>query len=285
MTEYKKQTNEIHEVSLESEISIAEWGSKMASIGSLVKLEVWTHFVGNGSDIEIKIEDKEGSIIEEINGKVYGDYYANAIIIPENAKEELTFTAKLPDHSLELKSDILKIINVTNLKWGQEEARRGDAVKLSADIYGVPDNAEVKICIYEYDQDGAHDFIAKFPAMVKSKKIETEWEFEYHEDTDEIPTEEEMQKYGKSYNPPEYFFVVDVNGGRFGIGQESGLLMFKDWLEIDAKDDKEISLENEDYEIELPDGTKVSGKTDSEGNIKLENIPPGKFTITFPGLL
>jgi hypothetical protein len=265
---------------LNTKITHALWGQKAGFIGGKVSLKVYTHFVGSGSDIEIKVEDKKGKKVEKLKGKVYGDYYATSIVIPEKAKEELTFTAKLPKHGLEEKSDILRVIKVWNLKWGQEEARREDIVKLSADIEGVPDDSKVRIFIYEYDQDGAHDFIAKFPVIVKDKKIETEWEYEYHEDTDEIPTEEEMKEYGNAYNPPEYFFMVDVNGGRFGKEQESGLLVFKDWVEI-VVDHFGESDEDIKYTILLPDGSKRQGMLDNSGVIREKDIPPGKFEIEF----
>jgi len=288
MSEYKKPTDEVHVVDLSSEITLAVWRTKSASAGDSVSFEVWTHFVGNGSDIEIKIEDKRGKTMGKLKGKVYGDYFASTIVISDKAKEELVFTAKLPKHGLEKKSDILRVIPpilVTNMKWGQKEARREDVVKLSADIEGVPDETEVMICIYEYDEDGAHDFITKFPLSVKNKKIEAEWEYEYHEDTDEIPTEDEKQQYGRNYNPPEYFFVIDVYRKRFGEKQESGLLEFKDWLEINLVDSDGNPIADEEYVLHLPDGSERKGQLDAEGYAREEDIPPGTYIITFPNVM
>lgn len=284
MAEYTKSTDEVHIVTLESKITHAIWRSKAACMEEKAVFEVWTHFVGNGSDIQIKVEDKHGKKIKKLTGKVYGDYFAGSILVPKKAKEELSFTAKLPKHGLEMKSDTLKVIPpiaVTNMKWGQEEARREDLVKLSADIEGVPDETEVMIHIYEHDQDGAHDFITKFPCRVKNKKIEAEWEYEYHEDTDEIPTDEEMKEYGKTYNPPEYFWVVEVYGKRFGQKQESGLLEFKDWLEIEIFDENSKSLANAQYTLRLADGEERKGNVDENGYTKEEDVPPGKINILF----
>jgi len=227
MTTHKKKTDDIHEITLESQITHAFWKQKAGFFGDTVSLEVWTHFVGNGSDIEIKVEDNKGKKVEKLKGKVYGDYFSASIAIPDKSNEELTFLAKLPKHGLQMKSDTLKIVNVTNLKWSEKEVSPGDIITLSADVLGLPDGAEVAIIIHEFDQEGAHDFIARFPATVKQGKLESEWEFDYHEDTVDVPGDEEMQSHGKSASAPEYFFVVDVNGGRFGINQESGLLRFK----------------------------------------------------------
>jgi len=251
-------------------------------VGDKVKFFVQMHFVGNGSEIEIEVEDKKSKKVEKLKGQVFGDQFAGSLVIPEKAKEEITFTAKLPKHGLTMKSGVLVVfplIKVTNMKWGQKEARRGDVVKLSADIDGLPDETEVMIRIYEYDRDSAPDFITKFPCRVKNKRIQAEWEYEYHEDTDEIPTLEEMQKYGKSYNPPEYFFVIDFHGQRFGDKQESKLLEFKDWIELALYDGAGNKMKDIEYKMILPDGNQRNGKLDASGYAKEDNIPPGNVTV------
>jgi hypothetical protein len=273
--EYKKQTDKEHKETLESEIVRAVWFGKVACVGSQLGFEVWTHFVGTGSDIEVKIEDKKGKKIEKIKGKVYGDRFGGSLIVPENAREELTFTAKLPKHGLEKKSGAVRLIRVENLKWGQEEARRGDVVKMSADIEGIPDDNEVMIHIYEHDQDGAHDFITKFPGVVKGNKVEAEWEYEYHEDSDDIPTEEEKQRYGRHYNYPEYFFVIHIDGCK----GKSDLLKFRDWIEIKFTDDEGKPLVDREYVIQLPDGQEIRGILDKDGIAKEDDIPPGPCKI------
>jgi len=296
MAEYKKQTDEVHEVKLDSKITNVNWRQKIATVGDTVSFFVQTHYVGSGSDIEVKFEDKKGKIRLStgdepgtmrgtVSGKVYGDQFMGTIIVPEKAREELKFTVKLKKHGLEMKSKPIIVfpkIKVTNLKWGQKEARRGDIVKLSADVENLPDDAEVMIIIYEYDQDGAHDFITKFPCRVKNKKIEAEWEYEYHEDTDEIPTQEEKEKYGKNYNPPEYFFVIDFHGQIFGDKQESGLLEFKDWIEIILLNDYGEPVGKADYTLYLADGSELKGKVDDHGFAKLDKIVPGPVVVSFP---
>ncbi|RLB98668.1 MAG: hypothetical protein DRH90_21575, partial [Deltaproteobacteria bacterium] len=226
MAEYNKQTDEAQVVTLESKIIQVYWGNRLAIQEEKIEFEVWTQFIGNRSAIEIKVEDKKGKTVAKSKGEVFGNYFAGSIIVPKKAKESITFTAKLPDHGLEMKSApaiVIPAIDVTNQKWSQKEARRGDVLKLTAEVEGIPDEAEVMIHIYEYDQDGAHDFIAKFPTTIKDSKIEVEWAYEYHEDTDEIPTDEEKKKYGGEYNPPEYFWVAEIGRKRFGGEPESQL--------------------------------------------------------------
>ena len=69
----------------------------------------------------------------------------------------------------------------------------------------------------------------------------------YFEDSDEIPTQEELDKYGGAYNPPEYFFVINIDGFEFGHEQESGILGFKDYIEINLVDEKGNKSAKEKY--------------------------------------
>jgi hypothetical protein len=173
-------------------------------------------------------------------------------------------------------------IVVTNLRWGQKEARRGDVVNLYADIDGVDNGTTAMLSIFEYDRDGSHDFIERFNWQVNEKKIEANWEFEYHEDIDEIPTQKELEKYGKSYNPPEYFFTVTLQGQEFGAKQESGLLEFKDWIEIELFDQFDEPVANAKFIVRLADGSEIEGSLDENGYAWVEDVPPGQFEVQFP---
>ena len=236
--------------------------------------------MGNNSETKIELTDKSGKTIETLTGKIIANHYWKQITVPEKAKDELYAEVKLPKHGLSKKSNCLYVyppIQIKNLKWDKKEARRGDILKLTADVLNVYEGTEAEIQIWEHDSDGAHDFITKFPAVVKNKKIEADWEYEYLEDTDDRPTKEESEK---GYNPPEYFFRVVVAG----VAADSGLLPFKDWVEIQINDRLGNPMKNENYVLHLPDGSEKKGKLDENGYAKVEDIPPGKFTIDLPDL-
>jgi hypothetical protein len=253
----------------------------MAAAGGMVGLDIFTHYVGNNSELKIEITDQSGKTLGKYTDKISGNHFWAQIKVPDNAKDALYATAKLPKHGLEQKSGpliLLPPIEISNAKWDKKEARRGDILKLTADIKGVPDGMEAQIEIWEHDSDNAHDLITKFPVIVKGKKVEVEWEFEYHEDTDDIPTEEELQECGNHYNPPEYFLRVKVGE----VHADSGLLEFKDWIEIELKDNEGNPLGGESYTLYLPDSTQKQGTLDKNGYAKIDNVPPGKYKIEFP---
>lgn len=278
MSKHEGPTDQIKKVELPSSIQQVLWTRPNAAAGAQVGIEVFAHFVGNNSEIKIEISDKSGKVFETIKAKMSGNKFWMQITVPEKAKDELYAEVKLPKHGLSKKSNCLFVyppIQIKNLKWDKKEARRGDVLKLTADVVNVYEGTEAEIQIWEHDADLAHDFITKFPVIVKNKKIEAEWEFEYYEDTDDIPTKEESEK---GYNPPEYFFRVIVAG----VSAYSGLLEFKDWIEIELKDINSNEIPDLDYIITLPDGSEKKGKLDSQGYSKIEDVPPGKYQVKFP---
>jgi hypothetical protein len=56
----------------------------------------------------------------------------------------------------------------------------------------------------------------------------------------------------------------------------------KHWIEIELKDDEGNPIAGESYFVELPDGTSISGRTDSNGHARIEGIDPGTAKVSFP---
>jgi len=286
---YNKSTDTEHEIKLTSHLISAVWRYGAVHAGQIAPVEVLTSFVGNGAKIKITGKSENGKKLGKLNGKIRNNKFIGDLEIDEGAKigDDAYFEVDISQAGVDGTSNnvpILPPIEVTNMKWSAAEARRGDILTLSADIEGVVSGTEVKIVIYEYDRDNVHDKIAELPATVIDDKIEIKWEYEYHEDTDEIASEEELQEYGNSYNPPEYFFVIEIHGQKFGIAQESSLLEFKDWIEIELVDDNDEPIPDVEFEITLPDGSTQSGRLDSEGKVKIEDVPPGQFVIKYKDL-
>ena len=286
---YNKDTDTEHEIKLTSYLISAAWRFGAVHAGQKAQVEVLTAFVGNGTGIKLTARSDSGKKLGKLDGKIKNNKFVGEIDIDDDAKigDDAYFEVDISKAGVDGESNhvpILPPIEVTNMKWSEAEARRGDILTLSADVSGVASGTEVKIVIYEYDSDNIHDKITEFPATVADEKIEVKWEYEYHEDTDEIPSDDELQRYGNKYNPPEYFFVIEADGLKFGREQESKLLEFKDWIQIELQDVNGNPVPDVEYEIKMPDGSTKSGKLDSEGRVKVENIPPGQFVITYKDL-
>ncbi len=282
---FSKATDTPHKIKLESDLIETSWASGVAYMGLPAAFVVRTSFVGNGASVEVTGKSDKGKKCGKVKGEISNNAFMGALDIPDNLdpKDKVYFEVKLPKHGLNGDSDLIPVkpgVLVTNMKWSAKEARRGEILTLSADVRGAADDTEVLVTIYEFDRDSIHDKIAELKAVVKNQQIRLDWEYQYFEDTDEIPSDAELQRYGRSYNPPEYFFTVKVEKQEFGKKQQdSGLLEFKDWIEIEAIDDSGQPIKNAKYKVTLPDGTEREGSLDQNGRARLEDIPPGEFTV------
>lgn len=172
-----------------------------------------------------------------------------------------------------------------DLSWSEPSARRGEELTLSASADPSLEGQELELLIFEFDRDGAHDPIATLKAAVSGGQLSATWSFEYHEDSDEAPSEEELEDYGDDYNPPEYFFTVRAHEAEVGGAQESGLLRFRDWIEVRVTNGLETPLSGEPCLVYLPDGNVVQGETDESGTLRCEDVPPGRVVVELPALL
>lgn len=284
---FTKSTDTEHKVELDSYLISASWSVGRAIAGNKVPFEIHTVFVGEGAKIVVKGMSDKALDLGKITSVVRNNCFQGEFTIPQNAEldDKVYFEVKLSKNSLNDISEripVCRAVEVFNLKWSAKEARRGDIVTLTADVNGLRDHEEVTLIIYEYDRDGVHDKIVELPGLVKDKKIEVKWEYEYHEDTDEIPSQSELDEYGSQYNPPEYFFTVKAGSAEYGPQQESGLLTFKDYVEIALVDESGVGLADERFIIHLADGSQQEGQLDQSGRARLDDISPGPYRIEFP---
>ncbi len=288
---FTKSTDTEHKIELESALISASWRCGKAIAGQSASFEVLTAFVGEKAPIKITGKSENGKKLGKIKDVIKRNKYIGEFEIPEDTEldDMIYFEVELSKNNLEGESNRIPVfppVQVFNLKWSANEARRGDILTLSADANGLRDKEEVTVIIYEYDRDGAHDKIIELPATVMNKRIELQWEYEYHEDTDEIATQEELDKYGKTYNPPEYFFTVTVEETEFGKReQESGILEFKDQFELRLVDEGGNPVPNEKYTLKLADGKIREGTLDKRGYAIEKDLPPGPILVDFPDSL
>jgi hypothetical protein len=281
------QTDSPTEETLDSAVISATWTDSLATGGHTVGFQIRTCFVGNGAPVKVEGKLSDGRKLGTVKTKVHANQATGEFDVPADVEfgDMATFKFKLSKHGLEGESDEIEAIpplEITNMKWSADEARRGDTLTMSADVKGIRDNTEVRLVIYEYDENSANDRIAEIPARVKDKKVEAKWEYEYHEDTDGIPTQDELDQYGGNYNPPEYFFVIKYGGVEYGENQESGLLLFKDTIEFGLRDRDGKPLKGADWVVKMADGSEKKGKLDGSGKAVIEDVPPGPYRVSFP---
>ncbi|QQS36580.1 MAG: peptidoglycan-binding protein [Ignavibacteriales bacterium] len=276
MSKVSGDSDKVKEEKLTSAIEQVLWSKAKGAPGGKVALDIFTQLVGNNTEASIQLSDKSGKSFETIKKKLFGNKYRVELTIPEKAKDELYAEVKISKLSLTKKSAALNLlpqIEIKNLKWDKDEVHRGDILKITADISGAYDGAEAEVQIWEFDSDQAHDLVTSIPVNVKNKKIETEWEFQYVDDTDDIATDEENEN---GYSWPEYFFRIVVGGK----SEDSKVIKFKDWVEIEWRYPNGEPAANKNFKMYLADGSEVSGTFDDDGKYRLEYSSPGPVRVS-----
>ena len=230
MSEYTAQTDSVKTVTLQSEIQRARWLQGSGAAGEEVVLEVITHFVGDDSEVEVEVRAKSGGKIENAKGRVWSNRFQHSFTIPGDTTDEISFTANSRPRAFRrlTAAQGVSAEGYHQRPLGPGGGRRGDVVNLLADMEGIPDGTEVKISILEWDRDEAHDPVCGLTALVENSGIEVQWEYQYQADTEDIPSEEELEPVERHYEHPEYLFTVSLGRCR----AESGKLLFKDWIEL-----------------------------------------------------
>jgi hypothetical protein len=164
------------------------------------------------------------------------------------------------------------LMNVSNAKWSKEEAEVGEKVKMTADVEGFEDGTKATIMIFKRDIKGPDVVIDSIDIKVKSGKIDKEWEYVFPEND-----EDEEQEF-TSFSMPKYYFEVIIQP----CTARSGLIYYKDFIEIKLQDEEDNPIGNAEYILYLSNGEVRKGKLDNNGYKKEEGIPPGKFGVKFP---
>jgi hypothetical protein len=274
---------------VESSILSARWLVQAARASASPAFEIRTAFVGDGAPVEVTFYGEDYGKIDTKKDVVYANVFKGMVDMPAKLKngESVWFEVRLKKHGLLEQSDRIPArgrIDMRRMQWDRQEAGRGMDVKITAEMEGADDGTEADVIVYEYDDDGRHEPVARFSAPVRGQRIEIAWNFQYQYETREIPTENELREYGKHYALPRYFFVVVVDGQRFGENRESGLLNFRDTVETCLKDRMGSAVAGKKFTVTFADGSEKSGSLDSGGLARIEKAVPGPYSIAFEGV-
>ena len=284
---FSKSTNTEHKEKLDSKLVFCAWTDGSAFAGQKAHFEIGTCFVGQGVPVKVTGKSKKGKKLGKVSGKVKANGFRGAFDIPEDIEtgDRISFKVDLSKNGLDGESEFISVfpkVDVRNMKWSADEVHRGDVLTLKAAAYGALDGTPAKILIKEFDKDGIHDRVAEIPTIINHEKIELRWEFQYHDSTLDIPDNAELSRYGRSYKAPQYFFIVKVGSKEFGKAQESGLITFKDEIELFLRGQDGGPIGGEKFKLHFADGSDKEDKLGDDGRAVVKDVPPGPVTIEFP---
>ena len=140
---------------------------------------------------------------------------------------------------------------------------------MNASVEGYAAGTPARFEIYQRNVSGTVRRVLSVKAKTQQTSVTAEWEYVR-------PSSHKQETTG--YSRPEYYFEIFVGGSR----ARSDLLLIKDFIEIELKDEDDRPLANEEFILTLPDGAVRRGKLDGNGYKKEEGIPPGACSVRFP---
>jgi len=214
--------------------------------------------------LDVKFTDKKGNPIRGVN---------YALKTADNKKIKGTIGGQLKKTGVKEGSHEIQLKGITAAEWSVSEAKVGEKVKLSAESFGLESGTKAIISIFLKDSNSSDKLFEVLETKIDSDKIKTEWEFKVDEKLLDIQNTEKKQG---GYSLPEYYFVVKADS----YSAHSGFLRFKDYIELELKDEDGKAAAGASYKLYLSTGEIREGKLDSSGYVKEENIPPGKVKVS-----
>lgn len=217
-----------------------------------------THF------IDVKFKDKSGKPITGVQYKVK---------TPDGKTSEGNLAGQIKRSGLPEGSTDIELRSIVKAAWSAKEARNGDKVKMQVEAVGMSSGAKADFEIWKKDIGKAEAMVGEIKDIsVSGGKAEAEWTYDFgEEDFDEDDVQAD------AYSAPQFFFIVRMEG----VQQRSGMLDYKDFIELELTDEEDKPVANAGYRVYMPNGEVKKGKLDGNGYAKVENIRPGKVRVEF----
>jgi len=171
------------------------------------------------------------------------------------------------DHEITLKA-------IVNAQWSTNKASVGEKVKLKCETTGIESGEKATLEIFIKDKNFADHSLHTINSKVDNGKIEEEWELEINQ---ELTDDQDNKKAKGGYSSPTFFFKVTSDG----VNARSGILTYKDYIELELKDEEGNPVKQAKYQVKMANGVIKEDKLDDNGYAKVENVPPGKVEVNY----
>ena len=279
MAKFNGQTDSPLKIKLKSELLEARWGASEVAMGGRIPMEVSTAFVADGSAVKFEIKNKEGGIIDSVEGKIYANFYRGLFALTKaNKTGGMFFEAELPDHSLKGKSGLVKVlppIKITELKLQDDKGKdledisQESSLKMVSKVDGAPDASTCTFYLYLKVQDHPGLLVFKGKSKVTDGKAQCLWKLKPLDQEPTISGQKDLDKSAQKYIPPKYYFELHC----LGASATSETTDYVSWSEID------FGAIRGKATILTPDGSEIIETIPKDGIIKLKKPKAGSFTV------
>src|SRR5690606_7158014 len=249
------QTDKLLKVQLKSALLSARWGLPAVALGGKIPIELATQFVADGSAIRITVRDAEGSAIETLEGKVYGNVHRVIFHLTRpNKTGGMFFETELAAHGLKgvgPKMRVLPPVQISELKWVDDKGAsvsvvsEGQKVEMTAKVKGAVEGTDAYISFLCKTADHSEVGAGAVPVKLKEGTVSDKWTVKLPGGPRDIAVQVDLDKLGLEYFQPVFTFEAAC----LGVAAQSPEVTLNSWIEyIFPGPGKAILV--------LPDGTE-----------------------------
>ncbi len=279
MPKTQGQTDQVLQLKLPSSIVRTGWGRDAVAQGGKIPLEVWTHWVADGSEIDVTIKDLEGQVVETLKGHVVSDLFrALYPVTKPNKTGGMYFEAELKAHAIQAVGPKVKVGPAVKISDVRLLDAQGKALKdveaaqtytVEAKVQGAPNGAVCRFEIVVENRHHARTRLACLEALVNNGKASAQWQGTYPGDESTFASKGTLAKNAEDYAVPNF----RVRAECLGAAAESAPIPYDSWVEFDFGQRGQATLI-------LPDGTKKTADVPDSGILRVDKPKAGRVRLT-----
>lgn len=214
--------------------------------------------------LHVTFKDTAGKLISGVNYEVTG---------PEEISMKGMLTGKIERHGVPEGQYEITLRAITAAYWSVREAREDTPVEMIVETVGFEDGAPVTLQVYERSINSPDRVIQTIGELtLESGQLHHTWDPPFGN--------EEEEDLSPGYRSPSFFFSATVGDLR----ERSGVLVYRDWIEIELLDEDDNPVPNEAYKLILSTGEVRTGVLSGEGLCREDNLPFGNLEIYLPNM-
>ena len=288
-----------------------EWGAwdrPVVVAGATVRLTVQATFTGEDNPVRVTLRDGRNRVVGRGEGRMFRDRAVVDVAVDRRAAERepggalCAADVELTELGLKVVSAPLTVLPYAALdraRWGQPEARDGDAVALSCRLTGSAAGVErlegrtAEVEVLRGGEGGAGDGAAAalFEPVVALRvpvadgRVEATWRVGYDADGKaRIATQAELDAAAArpggaagAYRRPAWRFRVRLAG----LAAESPEMGYRDHVDLAWGAGTDRPAGGAAVEVRLADGTVREETLGADGRLRLADVPPGPVEAVF----
>lgn len=167
----------------------------------------------------------------------------------------------------------ITLFGIVNAQWSKQDAKVDETVKMKVETIGIESGTKATLQVFIKDANYTDYKLKTIESKVNGDKIEEDFTLKVD---DKLLGICGQKAKNTRYSQPYFYYKVSIGE----LTEQSALLLYKDYVEIEVKDEEGNAIGDKKYKAHLPTGEVKEGKLDSNGKAKIEKVPPGNIKLT-----